>query len=261
MFFSCSPVRASFTTLMLMGDQVSQSDIPTPPWERPRKRSAPVRVPLTSERIVDAAFTVLDREGYEKLSMRQVAAELDVAVSALYVHVTNKDELLRLMYNRMFDGLELPEPDPERWQEQVKEFARGGRARLTRHRDMARVSMGHMPFTPELLPHIERLLGLFRAGRLPDRVVAIAGDLLSTYMEGFTLEEDMWQERYRDNPNSWETLREEIQGYFASLPADRFPNLVALADVMVDESNDYRFELGLDIIVRGLASYAEDGRS
>ncbi|MEZ0074300.1 TetR/AcrR family transcriptional regulator [Planotetraspora sp. GP83] len=237
---------------------MSQSDMPTPPWERPRKRPAPARVPLTRERIVDAAFVVLDRDGYERLSMRQVAAELGVVVSALYVHVNSKDELLELMYNTLFDDIELPEPDPGNWQEQVKDFARGGRRRLLAHRDMARVSMGHVPFTPELLPHVEKLFALFRAGGLPAPVIAIAGDLLSTYMEGFTMEESMWAERYRGmDAKSWETIRDEIQQYFSSLPQDRFPNLVSIAELMVDESNDYRFELGLDIIIRGLASYAE----
>src|SRR3954447_22366414 len=134
-----------------------KDDVPTPPWERPRKRQAPARIPLTRERIVDAAFVVLDRDGFDKLSMRQVAAELGVAVSALYVHVDDKDELLQLMYNRLFDDVELPEPDPATWQEQIKDFARSGRERLLRHRDMARISMGHVPFTQELLPHVEKL--------------------------------------------------------------------------------------------------------
>ncbi|GAA4578372.1 TetR family transcriptional regulator ActII [Planotetraspora phitsanulokensis] len=230
-----------------------QDDVPTAPWERPRKRQAPARIPLTRERIVEAAFVVLDRDGYDKLSMRQVAAELGVAVSALYVHVDDKDELLQLMYNRLFDDVELPEPDPETWQEQIKDFARDGRQRLLRHRDMARISMQHVPFTAELLPHVERLFGILRAGGLPDRVTAIAGDLLSTYMEGFTLEESMWQDRMKDS--SWTVIGSRLENYFASLPPDRFPNLVALADLMVGETNDYRFELGLDIIVRGLASY------
>ena len=232
-----------------------RDDVPTPPWERPRKRQAPARVPLTRERIVDAAFVVLDRDGLDKLSMRQVAAELGFAVSALYVHVDGKDELFELMYNRMFDDADLPEPDPERWQEQIKDFARSGRQRLLRHRDMARISMGHVPFTAELLPYVEKLFAIFRAGGLPDKVMAIAGDLLSTYMEGFTLEESMWQERMRDS--SWKTISAETKDYFSSLPPDRFPNMVALAPLLVEESNDYRFELGLDVIVRGLASYAE----
>ncbi|MBP2703289.1 TetR/AcrR family transcriptional regulator C-terminal domain-containing protein [Microbispora sp. RL4-1S] len=216
----------------------------------------PVRHPLTRDRIVDAAFTVLDREGYDGLSMRQVAAELDVAVSALYAHVSGKDELLELMYHRLFEGVELPAPDPARWQEQVKDYMRAGRARLREHRDMARISMSQVPFTAELLPHVEQLLAIIRSAGLPDRVAALAGDLLSVFMEGFTLEESIWQERYRDmDEESWNAMRSEIQEYFASLPPDRFPNLVAVAGLMADESNDYRFELGMEIIIRGLASY------
>ncbi|MEU7691609.1 TetR/AcrR family transcriptional regulator [Microbispora hainanensis] len=234
---------------------MTQPDMPTPPWERPPRRRTPARVPLTRERIVDAAYTVLDRDGYDRLSMRQVAAELGVAVSALYVHVRDKDELLQLMYTRMFEGYDVPEPDPEHWREQVKDFARQARERMLSHRDLPKLAMGHVPFTPELLPYVERLLAVFAAAGIPRHVLAISGDLLSTYINGFALEETVWQERYRESQGSWDKLREEINGYFASLPPDRFPNLVALADIMMDESNDYRFELGLEIILRGLASY------
>lgn len=235
---------------------MTQPDMPTPPWERPPRRRTPARVPLTRERIVDAAYTVLDREGYDRLSMRQVAAELGVAVSALYVHVRDKDELLQLMYARMFEGHELPEPDPEHWREQIRDYAARARERLLSHRDLAKLAMGHVPFTPDLLPHVERLVAILAAAGLPRRVLAIAGDLLSTYITGFVLEEDLWRERYRETDTSWHKVREEINGYFASLPPDRFPHLVALADLMIDESNDYRFGLGLEVILRGLASYA-----
>ncbi|GAA3839985.1 TetR family transcriptional regulator ActII [Sphaerisporangium flaviroseum] len=219
---------------------------------------APVRVPLTRERIIDAAYTVLDREGYERLSMRQVAGELGVAVSALYAHVSSKDELLEHMYTRLFDGHSLPDPDPEHWQEQIKDFAREGRARLLRHRDMARISMAHVPFTPELLPHVERLLAIFRAGGLPDAVAAAAGDMMSTFMEGFTFEESMWEERRRNTEAaSWKEMRSTIKGYFDTLPPERFPNLIALSGMIFDDDNDARFELGIEIILRGLASYIE----
>ncbi|GGK70043.1 transcriptional regulator [Sphaerisporangium melleum] len=234
--------------------------VPAPPWERARRRAAPVRVPLTLDRIVDAAYTVLDREGYDRLSMRQVAAELGVAVSALYAHVTSKDELLDRMYARLFDGHGLPDPDPERWREQIKQYARDGRARLRAHRDMARISMARVPMTPELLPHIEQLLAVFRAAGLPDRVAAAAGDMLSTYLDGFAYEESMWEERRREaEVASWPELRAGMVEYFQSLPPDRFPHLRDLAAMMIAENNDSRFELGLDIILRGLASYIPPG--
>ncbi|MDH2427609.1 TetR/AcrR family transcriptional regulator [Sphaerisporangium sp. TRM90804] len=235
--------------------------VPPPPWERsPRRRASPARVPLTRERIVEAAYVVLDREGYDGLSMRQVAAELGVAVSGLYAHVAGKDEVLRLMYERLFEGHELPPPDPANWQEQVKDFAREGRRRLLLHRDMAKISMTHVPFTPELLVHVESLLAIFRVAGLPDTVAAAAGDVLSTFMDGFVHEESMWDERRRDSKaETWEEMRATIKGYFDALPHERFPNIVALSGKLFDESNDARFELALDIILRGLASYIPPG--
>ncbi|WP_055590581.1 TetR/AcrR family transcriptional regulator [Streptacidiphilus griseoplanus] len=247
---------------------MSQDALPPTPWEKSRRRPAAARVPLTRDRIVDAAFTVLDREGLDGLSMRQVAAELTVAVSALYAHVSAKDELLELMYHRLFDGFELPAPDPEHWQDQIRDYARAGRARLLEHRDMARISMAHAPFTADLLPKLEQLLAIFRTAGLPDRISAVAGDVLSTYLDGFALEEGVWADRLResdeDGTESWKRQRAEMQAYLAALPTDRFPHLVALSGRMAEETQDERFELGLEIIVRGLASYLDDtgpGRS
>ncbi|MGW2705993.1 TetR/AcrR family transcriptional regulator [Streptomyces sp. NPDC001340] len=242
---------------------------PPSPWERERParaRVGPARAPLSRERVVEAAFTVLDRQGLDGLSMRQVAAELGVTVSALYAHVSSKDDLLELMYTRLFDGFEMPEADPERWQEQVRDYARSGRQRLRSHRDMARISMAHVPFTAELLPHVEALLAVFRTAGLPDRIAAEAGDLISTYIDGFVLEEGMWEDRADQHGGDgsslarpdWREMAEEMQNYFASLPESDFPHLRALSGLMVRDSSDERFDIGVEIILRGLASYLPD---
>ncbi|MFF5015286.1 TetR/AcrR family transcriptional regulator [Streptomyces sp. NPDC001165] len=242
---------------------------PPSPWERERPTRAhvaPARAPLSRERVVEAAFTVLDRQGLDGLSMRQVAAELGVTVSALYAHVSSKGDLLELMYTRLFDGFEMPEADPERWQEQVRDYARSGRQRLRSHRDMARISMAHVPFTAELLPHVEALLAVFRTAGLPDRIAAEAGDLISTYIDGFVLEEGMWEDRADQHGGDgsslarpdWREMAEEMQNYFASLPEADFPHLRALSGLMVTGSSDERFDIGVEIILRGLASYLPD---
>jgi hypothetical protein len=46
--------------------------------------------------------------------------------------------------------------------------------------------------------------------------------------------------------------------YIASLPADRFPNLVAVADYHAITDPDLRFDLLLDIYVEGLAKRASE---
>ncbi|MGX1545670.1 TetR/AcrR family transcriptional regulator [Streptomyces adustus] len=255
-----------------MSDVAADTPEPPPPspWERERPartRATPARTPLSRERVVEAAFTVLDRQGLDGLSMRQVAAELGVTVSALYAHVSSKEDLLELMYTRLFDGFEMPRPDPQRWQEQVRTYARAGRQRLLTHRDMARISMAHVPFTAELLPHVEGLLAIFRTAGLPDRIAAEAGDLISTYIDGFALEEGMWQDRAARHGGGsslarpdWREMADEMQAYFASLPEADYPHLRALAGMMVTDSADERFDIGLEIILRGLASYLPDPR-
>jgi TetR/AcrR family transcriptional regulator, tetracycline repressor protein len=54
---------------------------------------------------------------------------------------------------------------------------------------------------------------------------------------------------------------EEIRDYLAALPVDRFPNVAALAGPMMNQETDGfdRFELGLEIILRGLAAFTEAG--
>lgn len=242
---------------------------PPSPWERERParaQGAPARLPLSRDRVVDAAFTVLDRAGLDGLSMRQVAAELGVSVSALYAYVSSKDDLLELMYTRLFDGFAIPRPDPVRWQEQVRDYARSARQRLLAHRDMARISLAHVPFTAELLPHVEAVLAVFRTAGLPDRIAARAGDIISTYVEGFVLEEGVWRDRAADHgrddsspalPDPRE-MAGEMQTYLASLPEADFPHVRALSGLMMTDSSEERFDVGLEIILRGLASYLPD---
>jgi hypothetical protein len=45
-----------------------------------------------------------------------------------------------------------------------------------------------------------------------------------------------------------------IRDYFASLPADRFPHTVALADQLMAGGPDERFEFGLNVLISGLAA-------
>jgi hypothetical protein len=47
-----------------------------------------------------------------------------------------------------------------------------------------------------------------------------------------------------------------VRDYFASLPADQFPNVVETVDELFSGGPQERFELGLEVILRGLASYA-----
>jgi AcrR family transcriptional regulator len=235
----------------------AQDAVPEPPWLRERPRRTAPRAPLSRDAIVDAALRVVDREGVEGVSMRRVAEELDTGPSSLYWHVRNKDELLNLVFDRVVGEIELPPLDTSRWKEQVKESAREARRVMSRHRDIARVSLGQIPIGPNLIRFVEWQLALLRGAGIPDRAAAYAGDLFGLYLGAFAYEETLGL----GSPTGEELPPHEvlamIRDYFASLPPDRFPNTVALVDELMAGGPDERFEFGLDVLVRGLAAQAE----
>jgi AcrR family transcriptional regulator len=232
----------------------ARDDIPRPPWAPASPTTATRRPPITRDAIVETALGVLDREGLDALSMRRVAAEMGTGAAALYRHVANKDELLDLLLDRVIGEIEPPPaPDPERWTEQLKEVGRSVRAGMLRHRDVVRISMGRFPAGPNGLRFAEGTLAILRAGGLPDRLAATASHLSTVIVNAFALEDVAPLGGADATP---EEVGAMVEGYISSLPADRFPNLVALASELTADDLDTRFELLLDIYVDGLAARA-----
>ncbi len=228
----------------------------TPPWRRLPARARRAQ-PLTREAIVEAALGIVDKDGVDALSMRRVAQELDTGPSSLYAHVRNKEELLDLLFDRVIAELDLPAPDPARWQEQLKEFARQARALMGRHNDIAKVTFGRIPMGPDAVRWTEWQLTLLRGAGLPDRVAAYAGDLFGLFIGAYVYEDAIGLASPTGEDLPPEQITAMIRDYWASLPPDRFPNTVELADVLMSGDPDERFEFFLDIIVAGLAAQAD----
>jgi AcrR family transcriptional regulator len=232
-------------------------EVPLPPWQRtptrtPRRRGEP----LTREAIVAAALEVLDAEGLDGLSMRRVAEKLDTGAASLYWHVGSKDGLLDLLLDEVIGEQDVPDPEPGRWQEQLKEVARMMRATILRHRDVVRISIGRVPMGPNALRWSERVLAILRAGAVPDELAVHGQLLLISTVNGFTMDETGEGGQPPADQPPPEEIGRIVRDYIASLPADRFPNMIALADHYAVTDQDQRFELLLDLYVEGLAKRA-----
>jgi TetR/AcrR family tetracycline transcriptional repressor len=126
-----------------------------------------------------------------------------------------------------------------------------------RHPGVAALTLGRVPTGPNVVRWAEWILALLRGAGIPDRIAAFAGDLIGLYLGATGYEAAMPpMTSPTGEPLSLEERVAMIRGYFASLPADQFPNVVATVDDLVGGGPDERFALGLDVILRGLASYA-----
>jgi AcrR family transcriptional regulator len=231
------------------------TEIPPPPWRRPKKR-ARQRRPLSQELIVDTAMRILDAEGLDALSMRRVALDLRTGPASLYAHVANKDELLELMIDRVVGEMEMPAPEPGRWQEQIIESALAAHRVWTAHPGIARAALANVPVGPNSLRYSEALLAILRAGGVPDQQAGWFIDRLSLYVLADAFEESLHRERGRQTEEDARAYFEQIRAYFESLPPDRFPNITSMVEPLMAGGGDERLRFGLELMVRGLASYA-----
>ena len=81
--------------------------MPAPPL--PRRRGRPARsqqqVDATKNRIVDTAYRIFLREGFEAVSMRRLAAEVGCTVMTVYSYYPRKIDVLQALWSRVFDTL------------------------------------------------------------------------------------------------------------------------------------------------------------
>jgi TetR/AcrR family transcriptional regulator, tetracycline repressor protein len=227
---------------------MSETRVPDPPWQSaPRRRSAP-RPELSRDVVVSAALAVLEAEGGEALTMRRVADHIGVSASALYGYVANKEELVQLVLDRIFAEVQVPLTGD--WRETLREWGRVLFRLYRRHPGVAALTLGRIAVSPSMLDLGERLLAELRAAGLPDQVVAFVGDIGSLYVGAYAYELDVTPLTGREAE-----FLAQFSGWIQRLPADRFPNTLALAGQMVAGDTETRFEWGLDILIRGLASY------
>jgi AcrR family transcriptional regulator len=230
------------------------------PLQAPRRHGKPRTTQRRNPRIlsrtaiVDAALTVLDTEGLDAVTMRRVADQLGTGPASLYAHVADKDEMIDLVLDRVISEVDVPDPiDPKRWQEQLKDIARSAREAFGRHRDIARASLGNVPTGEGALPVMNAMVGVLLAGGVSDDVAALSVDILGLYFTANAYEEGMDSFPTGNDPESL-AFHAELDAFFTSLPRDKYPHLHALAGPLTGGDRDHRFEFGLDLLVRGIAS-------
>jgi AcrR family transcriptional regulator len=100
------------------------------PWDRiaepvhDSNSARAARAGLSTQAIIDTAIAIADVDGLDAVSIRRVAAVLDVRPMSLYTHIVSKDELLALMANELVGTVIVEQPLPDNWREALTMIAR-----------------------------------------------------------------------------------------------------------------------------------------
>ena len=220
-------------------------------------RGSELRVPLSRERVLQAAVKIADDGGIESLTMRRLAEHLGAEAMSLYHHVSNKEEVLdgivelvMTEINDVVGRIDLPAEGAD-WKGAVRARILSARQILLRHPWAPRVFESRTTTSLAVLHYYDALLGLMRAGGFSWDLAHHAMHALGSRALGFA--QELFDPTGGDgDPDPAASM----QGM-----ADRLPNLVGmLMDVVHDDpdstlgwcDDQAEFEFGIDLLLDGL---------
>ncbi|PNE41455.1 TetR/AcrR family transcriptional regulator [Streptomyces noursei] len=227
-------------------------------WTRPqrRKREQPA---LSPEQIVSAAVRLLDEEGIDALSMRNLGTRLNAGAASLYSHVANKDELIELVVDEVYGEIEVPEAGARAdWRSAVGDCAHGLRTAILRHPWMASVlgGVGMSYLGPNMMRISEAMLDVFQKAGFPADEVDHAVTTLTAYVIGMTTSEAAWLTMLARSGNDEREWMERLWPA-AEEAAQDHPQLreqyASLRGKDPREMRDDKFAYGLQTVLDGLA--------
>jgi len=193
-------------------------------WKRSDRGSRKPR--FTRDDIAAAAIRIADAEGFDAVSMRRLAAELDAGTMTLYHYVRTKDELLTLVVDAFLAEVVVPADQglPRDWRAAITLIARRTRDALRRHPWILDIT-DDPSIGPNAMRHFDQswqaLMPL--EAELEDKLDLIS--LVDEYVFGFCLHE---RNNLRDDPAD-----SEMMDYIeALLVDDEYPALAAMVAEM-----------------------------
>ena len=217
----------------------------------------PARPPLTRARVLQTAADLADRIGIEALTIRRLAAELDVKPMSLYHHVSGKEAILDGLVDAVFDEIDLP-PEDEPWHEAMRHRCRSAREVLRRHPWATALLESRTSPGPATLRHHDAMLGCLRRGGLPLWLTAHAYAILDAFVYGFALQEAAL-------PDAGGAEMVDLGDQMVqALPDGQYPHLVEFTTQHVlapGYSFGASFDVGLDLLLTGIMQAAGAGET
>jgi AcrR family transcriptional regulator len=219
----------------------------------PVKRRGPSggrKKPITVDAIIDTAFDIVASEGYEALTMRRVATALETGPASLYAHIVNKDDLDDLLLGRLYAQIDLPEPDPGTWRQQITSVYTQMREQYSRYPGISRAALAIVPTNLETMRVNEGMFAIVLAGGVDPQTAAWAVDALTLYVNAYCLETSL-RDQVTRNGDNWVVSRDELMLRFAELP-DAFPQTKRYAAELTAGTGHDRFDFTINLILDGL---------
>jgi AcrR family transcriptional regulator len=214
---------------------------------------------LNADQIVRAAIDLLDSDGLDGLTMRSLGRRLGCAATAVYWHVGNRDNLVRLAVDALWDEVGLPDLEAHDWRTAATAMATDLHAMVTRHPWLLQALANHLVYGPGKARHDDHLLAVYeRAGFVGERADRAVGAVFTFVLGnaiGPAATVSLNRRLRRDGGDAERQLGEAVTR--ANEIAAGYPRLAARPASPSEDVNavaDHTFEFGLAALLDGLAA-------
>lgn len=122
----------------------------------------------SSERIISATLTLIEKDGFEAFSTRKLASSLGLKVMSLYHYFPSREALLDKAVDQMISEVPLPDIARVGWRQGLLRLARDYRAMGHRHLRAVPLLAQRCPSSPTMQMFLDTLSGLLlKAGLRP----------------------------------------------------------------------------------------------
>ena len=196
-----------------------------------------VHVHLSRDAIARAGLALVDRDGLEALSLRNLAVELGVGTTTLYGHVRSRDEIVTGIVALLLGEVDTAARPREPWDDVLRRVARSLREVVLAHPGaFTLIALAPVDDSP-VLDYARAIAELSRAGGMSEEQFIESWQVVDPFLTGFLLMETAALERDRQTA-------QEVSGSPSS------PG--ALRRGMARAHSDEAFAAALEIIIAGL---------
>ncbi|WP_179775806.1 TetR/AcrR family transcriptional regulator [Amycolatopsis endophytica] len=216
-------------------------------WERPEPPERPAPAPLSRERIVGAAIRLADEGGLDAVSLRKVAAALNVGPMRLYGYIDTKEELLDLMLDAVQAEIR---PSGDGWREVLRSLAETTRQAVHQHEWLADLLGGRPQLGPNALARGDAVVAAM--GIDVDHVMPVI-EAVNAYVIG-AVRREITELRAERNTGMDKAQWQVSYGPYLrrTFAGGRFPALSAVIHDAVHLDADQTFRMGLDFLLDGI---------
>lgn len=216
--------------------------------------SEQTRTPLSRQYVLAGAVRYVDEHGIDALSMHKLGAELGVKAMSLYKHVANKDDLLDGIVEQLWTEIPIETTSTD-WRKAITGLATALRALVHRHPRSAPLLTGRQTLQQHPLEICDALLAVMRDGGVPESCAVALLRTIWAYGIGYGLAELSFPP---SGPAGAEDDVARIRRMISLLSPDASDDLVRTALLVCGGCDmDAQFDIGLDLMIRGLDAYLD----